>query len=128
MKKNKLIEVLTNIKGNPDILLWNGFVGDWQDIDADVVETFLVKSSFENHLRRCELDVMKDKKDWDFRFSEEEVEDIKKSYAKNYCWEYNHFVTREDISKGYYKEKKVFMLNTKKRGESTFDRAGNIEY
>ena len=32
MKKNELIAKLQAIKGNPDIVLWNGTVGDYQYI------------------------------------------------------------------------------------------------
>ena len=32
MKKNDLIELLNGIKGNPDIVLWNGMVGDYMHI------------------------------------------------------------------------------------------------
>ena len=128
MRKNKLIELLTSIKGNPDILLWNGMVGDWMDIDNKPVETSLVKSSFENHLLRCEYEDKRDRNDYEFKYSQEDIADIKKSYNKHYKWECNQFVTDKDISSGDYKEKKVFILNAKKRGVSTFDRFGNIDY
>lgn len=45
MKKNKLIQILQNMKGNPDIKVWNGYAGDWQDFD--LVEQELVKESEE---------------------------------------------------------------------------------
>lgn len=47
MRKNKLIELLNSIPGNPDIVIWNGFVGDIQDIDSEIVERELVKHTKE---------------------------------------------------------------------------------
>jgi len=32
MKKSKLIEMLNSLPGDPDVLLWNGWVDDWQDL------------------------------------------------------------------------------------------------
>ena len=38
MKKNKLIELLQAIKGNPDVYLWNGHAEDWQNIDPKFIQ------------------------------------------------------------------------------------------
>ena len=43
MRKNQLIEMLQNIKGNPEIHMWNGFVEDYQPINKELVEVDLHK-------------------------------------------------------------------------------------
>lgn len=32
MRKNKLIEILQSMSGNPEIVMWNGYVGDFMPI------------------------------------------------------------------------------------------------
>lgn len=44
MRKNDLIAKLQNIKGNPEVVLWNGFVGDYQHL-AEPTEGDLVKKT-----------------------------------------------------------------------------------
>jgi hypothetical protein len=128
MKKNKLIELLQSLEGNPDIVLWNGFVGDWMDIDATLVEGSLVKQPFAQYHMHVEFEEKRDRKDFTYTMPEAEITDLKKSYAKYCVWESNDFVTRDDIKAGRYLEKKVFYINAKLRGVSTFDRHGTIEY
>lgn len=60
MKKNKLIELLQTIEGNPDIYLWNGFVGDWVDIDPNFVEDYLVKESVEHKFNCLKMEWCRD--------------------------------------------------------------------
>ena len=47
MKKNDLIKLLNTIEGNPDVVLWNGFVGDYQDISKELVKDDLLKISLD---------------------------------------------------------------------------------
>ncbi len=51
MKKSKLLELINSIEGDPDILLWNGYVEDWSEERAfldisGLVKADLVKNSF----------------------------------------------------------------------------------
>lgn len=46
MKKDKLIELLSQIKGNPDIYLWNGFVGDYVDVVSKFITCELVNEKY----------------------------------------------------------------------------------
>ena len=46
MRKDKLIKLLQDIPGNPDVVIWNGLVGDWMDV-GELVPTQLVKESRE---------------------------------------------------------------------------------
>lgn len=128
MKKSKLIEMLNTIPGNPDIILWNGMVGDWMDIAPAPVEGSLVKMSFESYVRHVEFEHKRDRNDFDYKLSAEQITELKKSYRQHYGWECNEFVTTEDVKSGRYKEKTVYYINAKKRGISTFDRLGDISY
>ena len=49
MRKNDLIKLLQAIEGNPDIVLWNGIVGDYQNISTKLVEGELYKQTFEDY-------------------------------------------------------------------------------
>ncbi len=128
MRKNKLIEVLSSIKGNPEIVLWNGMVGDWMDISPKLVEGDLVRQSFDNYVSHIEFEEKRHLNDFNYKLPEKEVEYLKKTYRKHYKWEHNDFVTGEDVSSGRYELKRIVYINAKLRGVSTFDRLGNIDY
>jgi len=126
MRKNDLIKLLQGIKGNPEVLLWNGMVGDWMHIDKPV-EGDLVKVDKKQFIESCRLRECRDRNNWDYQFSKDELDDVEKWY-KRQEWEDNQFVTEEDIKQKRWKQKRVLYLQAKKRGVSTFDRLGNIEY
>lgn len=126
MRKNDLIKMLQDIEGNPEVLLWNGMVGDWMNIDKPV-ESDLVKIEKGYFIESCRLRECRDRNDWQYQFSEDELADVEKWY-KRQEWEDNKFVTEEDIKEKRYRKKRVLYLQAKKRGVSTFDRLGNIEY
>lgn len=128
MKKDKLIKLLEALPGNPDIVLWNGMVGDWMDVAPALVEASLVKMSFEAYVRHVEFEHKRDRNDFDFKLSPEQIEELKKSYRKHYQWECNEFVTAKDVKNGTYTKKRVWYINAKRRGVSTWDRLGDIEY
>jgi hypothetical protein len=44
MRKNDLIKLLQEIDGNPEVSLWNGFVGDWMPISKEIEVIELVKN------------------------------------------------------------------------------------
>lgn len=129
MKKNELIELLNNIEGNPEIKLWNGYAGDYMDL-GEVIPTDLVKMRFEFFLEMCRLehcmDTGADRKT--YTFTHDEIVELRKNYKDNYEWEYNEYVTDEDIQKKQYTRKRVMILNAKTRGKKTFDRIGQLEY
>ena len=79
MRKNDLIAKLQAIKGNPEVLLWNGFVGDYQRLEK-ITEGDLVKETEKNYLEMCRLENARDAKDWNLQLSEKEVQDLKKIY------------------------------------------------
>lgn len=49
MKKTQLIKILESIDGDPDVVIWNGFVNDWMDIKS-VEEIELHRMSDEKRL------------------------------------------------------------------------------
>ena len=127
MKKSKLIELLNNIKGNPDIIFYNGFVEDWQDLSSQLVESRLVKRSLSNWIYYIELEEQVRRKDFNHKLSEERVKELTSLY-KEVEWEENHRISDEAVKRGDYKSKRVYYLQSKIRGVSTFDRMGNINY
>jgi hypothetical protein len=128
MKKNKLIELLNSIEGNPDIVLWNGFVGDYQDISSKLIDSQLVKITFDHYKDFVELEKARDANDWDRKLSEEEIITLKTNYKNVVDWEDNNYVTDEDVKQKKYKSKKVVYLQASLRGAKYHDRLGSISY
>lgn len=130
MRKNKLIELLQSIEGNPEILLWNGYVGDYMDIDKDLAERSLVKMTFPHYVNTIWMEELRDNPElgWDHKFSDEKMLSLKKSYKQYIKWEFNEYVYTEDIAEKHYMEKQIVLINSKPRGVKTFDRWGDISY
>ena len=129
MKKNKLIEILQNIKGNPDIKVWNGSAGDWQYFD--LIEQELVKESEEFIRWWVEADWKHENKNEIIPEDvQRELDKIIMRRMKDREWEFaNQYVSSEDFERWYGKNrKKVFLINANARGKSTFDRLGAIDY
>jgi hypothetical protein len=127
MKKSKLIELLQSIKGNPDIMLWNGIVGDVVDLKPKLVEVRLVKQTQSFYLEMCRLQDCRDRKDWSYQMPKDEVEQLIKSY-KSFEYEENPYVYKEDIDKGNYQQKIVYVLDAKLTGKTSYSRSGDITY
>ena len=128
MKKNDLIKLLQGVPGNPEVVLWNGMVGDYMHIDPQLVEGDLVKQTFSDYSKRIVNEEKRIRRDWEYELSPEEAEALKGSYRKYVKWEVNQYVTLEDIKEKRYTSKRVFYINAKSRGETMHDRLGNIHY
>lgn len=128
MRKSELIKLLQNIKGNPEIKLWNGMVGDWMDINKELAPASLVKQTFEHYIEMIRLEQCRDKKDWSIQLSAEEISELRQSYKKYIKWECNQFVDEEDIKAKRYSQKNIFYIAAKRRGVTTYDRIGNLEF
>jgi hypothetical protein len=129
MKKNKLIELLQNIKGNPEIKLWNSMVGDWMDIR--IVESELVKESEEFFRWQLEAQWTQDNKVWDIPAEVQRQLDEKVQHlCKKREWDFaNPYVSLEDEKRWYDKKrKKILLIDGKKRGKIYYDRIGKISY
>lgn len=127
MKKNKLIEILNAIEGNPDIVLWNGMVGDWMDINTKLVPGYLVKQTLSYYREMYRLQRCSEEQNWDYTLTESEEQHILENY-KGFDWEENSFVYEDDIKEKRYKKKNILYIDAKPRGIKTFDRCGNICY
>ena len=129
MKKNQLIALLQNIKGNPEVKLWNGMVEDWMDIE--VVESELVKECKEFVRFRFEASWKQENRTFEIPpdVQEEIDEEIEKAYKKE-PWEFpNQYVSVEDEKRWYgNNRKKILLINGKLRGKSTYDRLGEMNY
>lgn len=119
--------MLQGVKGNPEVLLWNGVVGDYMHIDKPV-EGDLVKIDKDYFLETCRLAECRELGDWNHQLSPEEIKDCEKSYKDCHGWEDNQFVTEEDIKERHYRKKRVLYLQPKLRGVTTHDRLGSISY
>lgn len=128
MKKNDIIKMLQAIEGNPEIVLWNGYVGDFQHIDSNLVRGTLVKQTLSCYLETCRLAGCRDRNDFSYQLPEAEVEELKQLYKKVCKWEENWLVTENDIKEKRYSQKTVFYLQGKLRGVTYSDRCGSVSY
>lgn len=127
MKKNDLIKLLSELKGNPEVVLWNGSVGDYMNIKG-LTEGLLTKQSRHNYIKACEFKGKRDRKDFDYKFTLEEVKQAERDYRKYIGWEHNEYIFEDQIADGHYISKRVVYIEAKPRGINTFDRAGGISY
>ena len=118
MRKNDLIKRLNNIPGNPEIVLWNGFVEDYQPISREIVEIKVAKHS-KDYLAAClELEGV------------EPAPERGEADFKNQEWELiNEFADVEQRQRWYGNNiKSLFVLSGKSRNKRTFDRLGEVCY
>ena len=125
MRKNDLITYLESIKGNPEVLLWNGFVSDWHSIEPCITKLTKMDKKYFLELRRLQRCI--DTENWEYQLTAEELQQAEKSYS-NHEYEYYEFFDQEDLKEKRYKQKQVIMLQGKPRGVKTWDRLGGIEY
>ena len=128
MKKSELIALLNSIKGNPEVKLWNGMVGDWVDIEKKVYPLALVKQTEADYLECIRLEKCVDTQNWEYHLPPESVDRLKKLYKKVCTWDDNAYVSEKAIASGRYKTKTVYALQAKSKGVSTWDRLGTICY
>jgi hypothetical protein len=125
MKASILKKLLETIPDDQEVMVWNGFVGDWQDIDG-LEQSTLHRQSFENYKRYWMFETGLKPED---EITPEDLESCKQQYNK-YAdhWSFEEFVTPDDVSAGKYQSKEIMLINPQPRGISTFDRNGDIEY
>lgn len=127
MRKDQLIKLLQEIKGNPEVVLWNGYVGDYMHID-NLVKSDLVKIDKKYWIESVRLEECIDRGDFTYQLPEHEVKELIRRHENEIQWEFNQYVTEEDIDRNRYKHKRVVFIQAKKRGVKTFDSVGIIEY
>jgi hypothetical protein len=128
MRKNDLIKMLQNLKGNPEIVLWNSIVGDYMPLENKLTDGFVFKMRQDAALRYYEYERRSDLKDFTYSLTTEEKQDMIKAYKENYKWEHSDFITNKDIKDKIYQSKKVIYLSPKPSGKTHWDRMGTIEY
>lgn len=126
MKKNDLIKLLQGIEGNPEVMLWNGYVNDFMKVGG-VSERDLVKMTFEHYAEMCRLKDCSDLQDWNHQHTAEDLANLQQHYKKHE-WEHNPYVYKEDIAAKHYKKKRVVYINAKLRGKTMSDRLGSVSY
>lgn len=126
MRKNDLIKLLQNIDGNPEVMLWNGYVSDFMKVGG-VSESDLVKMTFEHYAEMCRLEDCRDRQDWNYQHTPEDIADLRQHYKKH-DWEVNPYVYKEDIATKRYKKKRIVYIDAKLRGKSMHDRLGSVSY
>lgn len=130
MKKNDLIKLLQNIKGNPDIVIYNGLVDDYMELGKDVEEFELVKETLDTKYNGFLCDAYHSKQDIESEDVKQKcMERAKESYKKQKYDLPNPYTSEENFYQRYEKKvKKMICLCTKLRGKTYWDRLGKIEY
>jgi hypothetical protein len=126
MRKNKLIQLLQDIEGNPEIKLWNGMVDDWMDIDK-LLEIYLYKENLAQYLENCRIESCVYNKDWEYQHSPEKISELTQ-YHKTFQWNVSEFIDNHPEAQKHHIKKKVIFLAPKPRGLKTWDRLGDIYY
>lgn len=129
MRKNTLIRLLEGIPGNPNILLWNGFVEDWMDIDKEFVPVQMGKESLEFRYNA----ILHEKLEFGAELTEELKESAmsraKELHKKSSSDILNPYVEDIEIKEWYGSSvRTAYLINAKSRGIHSFDKAGSINY
>lgn len=123
MKKDALIQLLSNIKGNPDVVLWNPYVGDFNPI-LDVSSCKLYKESVELNFNALKAEAyglckepLTDEQIQSLRLQAEDM--VRKSgYSLP-----NEYVQEDEMDFWYQKRtKKVVVITPKKVGKKSYGR------
>lgn len=132
MKKSELIKKLNEINGDPEVLVWNGFVGDYQKVSSSVEETILFKECTDSIFKNLVFEEMKNRKSFD-ELPEDLMVKLRaeaKEYASKREWELRNLHFDDETAKRVYgkNKKKVVILELKNRGKEAFDRLGTFSY
>lgn len=118
MKKSKLIEMLSKIEGDPNIVFFNGFTKDWMDIDKVAVPIDVYKQTFDDYVKMVELEHKIKNNDVNFKLSNDKIKSMKKYYDKKFDWEENVYITEDDVKQKRYKKKTFVYLNAVPRDKT----------
>ena len=126
MKKDKLIEILQGMEGNPEVVLWNGFVNDYNHIGT-ITEDCMRKESDETLRTIYGMTCQEESRP----FVETEYKTWRKKRRGRESWEFpNEAIAFEQVivSKWYGPKKKVILISMKRRDKSYSDRIGKMYY
>jgi hypothetical protein len=120
VRKNELIKKLQELKGNPEIMIWNGIVEDFVNIGEIGIHS-LVKPTRKDWINRVRYEEIL----YNEGFTDERT--LIADYNK-IPYEQNEYVTDEDIKQGYYKKKNIGYISSKKANKTSTSRSFNIDY
>jgi hypothetical protein len=92
-----------------------------------LVEDTVVKETKDHYIEMCRVRKCVEVKDFAFTFSESEHSSLSKSY-RSIKWTTNPYVTGKDIREKRYKEKRVFYLQGKIKGETMIGWHTTVKY
>lgn len=125
MKKNDLIKLLSEIEGNPEIKIWNGFVSDLVNVSSNISHDYVRKYKLDWYINTIQNERRHDLHDRNHTLSEEDIKEITKEW-KNMPYEYSEYSFEGEDN--VYNKKKVIVISPKTMNKSAFDRFGSIEY
>ena len=136
MKKKDLIKLLEDVSDDAEVLIWNGFVGDFQDISPCPESVTLTRSSLAKWYTWLKFDLMKELSSieggWVLLNREQKkqcYEKAKRMYRKTLKDSMEGFTySRYPDPRGGNESKEAIFLHTTSRGLETFDRIGSISY
>lgn len=126
MRKNELIALLESVKGNPEIMVWNGFVKDFQPLAKTLNSAQLQKLTLKGYKERVNWQMQKEGNN---PIDDDKVNEL---YKANKIGEWEYFAyyppSEDDFRDGSYKSKIVYVLEPKLAGKKYMDRLGSINY
>lgn len=117
MRKNELINLLNQIKGNPEVHVWNGYVGDIQPL-SKLHEDVLQKERL-NYFHKL---LNMEEKDGGKVLS---TVDEAKQILKKVHWQRSQFTSLNDKN---YRKKNILILEPGPAGKTGWDRTGSVSY
>lgn len=131
MRKNQLIELLQGIKGNPEVMVWNGIVDDYMPIGSVDTNT-LYKQSIDFIYKKLVYDYQERNNSFDkppIGIQEKFREKATALFKKETYELPNMYLDQDQFSDWYGNNKKVIIsLNPKPTGKVSEGRSCNITY
>ena len=131
MLKNQLIEMLQGIKGNPEVMVWNGLVDDYMPLGSVDTNT-LYKQSVEFIYRNLAYNYQEINNSFDkppIEIQEKLREKATLLFKKETYGMPNIYLDRDQFSDWYGNNKKtIISLNPKPTGKVSEGRSCNITY
>lgn len=131
MRKNQLIELLQEIKGNPEVMVWNGLVDDYMPLGSVDTNT-LYKQSVEFIYKNLVYDYQERNNSFDKPPVEiqEKFREKATALSKKETYELpNMYLDQDQFSDWYGNNKKtIISLNPKPTGKVSEGRSCNLTY
>jgi len=126
MKKNELIDLLSKIPGNPEVVFWNGLVDDYMHLSPELKTIELVKHDKE-WLRNM-LNLERKERGVHDVVSDERLNFVYKTHYSEWVIP-NRYMSESEMSACYGKKRKnLLVINSTLRGKTYRDRVGKIFY